>query len=74
MEKTFETSLTELETVVAQLEAGDLPLEESLTLFENGVKLVRDCRDRLKNADRRIEILMADENGELVVAEIGEES
>ena len=71
MEKTFETSLTELETIVAKLEAGDLPLEVSLALFEDGVKLVRDCRSRLNNAERRIEVLMSGEDGELTTADIG---
>lgn len=60
MEKSFEKSLDELEKIVAKLEAGDLPLEESLKLFEDGVKLSRNCRERLTNAERRIEILMSD--------------
>lgn len=60
MEKSFEKSLDELEKIVARLEAGDLPLEESLKLFEEGVKLSRSCRERLTNAERRIEILMSD--------------
>ena len=63
MEKSFEASLTELEAIVKQLEDGDLPLEESLKLFETGVKLSRDCRERLTNAERRIEILLKDTNG-----------
>lgn len=60
MEKSFEKSLDELEKIVAKLEAGDLPLEESLKLFEEGVKLSRNCRERLTNAERRIEMLMSD--------------
>ena len=67
MAKTFEQSLDELEKIVKQLEDGDLPLEESLKLFENGVKLSRECRDRLTNAERRIEILMKDSNGNFSV-------
>ena len=63
MEKSFEASLTELEAIVKQLEDGDLPLEESLKLFETGVKLSRECRERLTNAERRIEILLKDTNG-----------
>lgn len=70
MEKTFETSLSELETIVAKLEAGDLPLEKSLELFENGIKLSRECRQRLANAERRIEILMKDQDGNLSVGEL----
>lgn len=65
-EKPFETSLAELEKIVIRLENGDLPLEESLDLFEHGIKLSRECRERLTNAERRIEILMKDTGGELV--------
>jgi exodeoxyribonuclease VII small subunit len=64
MEKSFETSLAELEKIVAKLESGDQPLEESLELFEKGIKLSRECRERLSKAERRIEILMKDANGE----------
>ena len=74
MEKTFETSLAELEQIVTKLEDGDLPLEDSLSLFEKGIKLSRECRERLANAERRIEILMKDANGDLVAQEIAPES
>jgi exodeoxyribonuclease VII small subunit len=70
MAKTFEQSLDELEKIVKQLEDGDLPLEESLKLFENGVKLSRECRERLTNAERRIEVLMKDANGNFSVESI----
>ena len=70
MEKTFEASLAELEEIVAKLEDGDMPLEESLALFEQGIKLSRDCRDRLTNAERRIEILTQDSDGNLTAAKI----
>lgn len=63
MEKTFEVTLGELEQIVAKLEDGDLPLEESLDLFEKGIKLSRECRTRLASAERRIEILMKDADG-----------
>ena len=63
MEKSFETSLAELENIVGRLESGDLPLEESLELFENGIKLSRECRTRLTNAERRIEVLMKGADG-----------
>ena len=65
MEKSFEKSLDELEQIVGRLEAGDLPLEESLDLFEKGIKLSRECRERLANAERRIEILTRDASGNL---------
>ncbi|HBR58810.1 MAG TPA: exodeoxyribonuclease VII small subunit [Blastocatellia bacterium] len=70
MEKTFEASLDELEKIVKQLEGGDLPLEESLKLFEDGVRLSRDCRERLSKAERRIEVLMQDANGNLELEKI----
>lgn len=53
----FEISLRRLEEIVAALEEGDRPLEESLRLFEEGVGLTRQCAARLDEAERRIEIL-----------------
>lgn len=61
--QTFETSLKELERIVSRLEEGDLSLEDSLKLFEDGVKLSRECQERLNQAERRIEVLLKDENG-----------
>ncbi|MEO7673404.1 MAG: exodeoxyribonuclease VII small subunit [Pyrinomonadaceae bacterium] len=74
MEKTFESSLDELEKIVSQLEDGDMPLEKSLKLFEDGVKLSRECKDRLMNAERRIEILMKDADGNPSLREMEPES
>lgn len=65
MKKTFEQALDELESIVKRLEEGDMPLEESLELFERGVRLSRDCRDRLEKAERRIEMLTKDPSGEI---------
>ena len=56
--ESFETSLDELEQVVKQLEAGDLPLEKSLELFERGVTLSDTCRKQLEDAETRVEILI----------------
>jgi exodeoxyribonuclease VII small subunit len=61
--KSFEASLEELERIVRELEQGELPLERSLELFEQGVKLSRECQERLNQAERRIEILMRDNQG-----------
>lgn len=55
---TFEASLEELERVVKQLEKGDLPLEQSLALFEIGMKLSAGCKHQLEEAESRVEILM----------------
>ena len=70
MAKTFEASLNELERIVKQLEDGDLPLEASLKLFEDGVRLSRECRDRLTNAERRIEVLMKESDGSVSLESI----
>ena len=53
----FEGALEQLEGTVDRLEAGDLPLESALELFESGVKLARQCAETLDAAERRIEIL-----------------
>jgi len=54
----FEAGLDELERVVRELEKGDLPLEQSLALFEAGMKLSADCKRQLEEAETRVEILM----------------
>lgn len=64
-EPTFEGALKRLEEIVAQLEGNKLELEQSLEIFEEGVKLVRFCTGRLDAAERRIEILLADKEGRL---------
>jgi exodeoxyribonuclease VII small subunit len=56
----FEKSLAELEALIARLERGDLPLAESLALFEQGVALTRQCHDRLAEARARVQILLKD--------------
>jgi exodeoxyribonuclease VII small subunit len=61
--KDFEAALAELDTIVKKLEEGDLPLEESLKLYERGVHLSRFCHARLEEAERRIELL--NERGQL---------
>lgn len=57
----FEKSLQELEEIVKKLEAGNLPLEESLKLFEQGVKLARWCKDKLHEAELKITELTQEE-------------
>ncbi len=54
----FEQSLEELESVVRQLESGDLPLEQALALFERGVALSDSCRKQLEEAETRVEVLV----------------
>jgi exodeoxyribonuclease VII small subunit len=72
-EPTFEGSLKRLEEIVAQLEDNKLALEQSLAIFEEGVKLVRFCASRLDDAERRIEMLLADKEGRLHAAPFPEE-
>jgi exodeoxyribonuclease VII small subunit len=55
----FEQALGELESVVAKLEHGELPLEEALKQFERGIELARGCQASLKQAEQRVEILLA---------------
>ena len=54
----FEKSLLELEALVEKLEAGDLPLEDSLKTFERGVALTRECQQALKAAQARVDVLV----------------
>lgn len=63
----FEESISRLEKIVAQLQSGELPLDQSLELFEQGVQLSRQCQLQLEAAERRVEILLR-EKGELKTA------
>ena len=62
----FEGQLASLERIVRELERGDLPLEQSLELFEQGVKLSRECQERLNEAERRIEVLLRGGDGSTI--------
>ena len=62
---TFEDAMARLEVIVRSLENGSAPLDDSLALFEEGISLVRFCNERLENAESRIKILTASENGTL---------
>jgi exodeoxyribonuclease VII small subunit len=62
---TFEKALAELEQIVAKLEKGGISLNESLALFEKGVKMSRFLRTELDKAERKVEILLKDEKGHL---------
>ena len=64
-EKKFETAMARLEEIVQKLEQGDLPLEQSLKLFEEGIRLSRICNKRLEEAERKVEILLKDKAGSL---------
>jgi exodeoxyribonuclease VII small subunit len=62
---TFEESLKQLEKIVDQLEHGDLPLEESLRLFEEGVRLSSACKQELDAAEGKVQILMKERDGSM---------
>lgn len=72
-EKTFEESLARLEQIVKELESGDLSLDVSLKLFEEGIKLSRICNKRLEEAERRVEILLKDKAGNMIAKPFEEE-
>jgi len=62
-EPSFEAALARLEEIVRELEEADLPLERSLAVFEEGVRLSRLLHQRLNEAERKVEILLKDESG-----------
>jgi exodeoxyribonuclease VII small subunit len=72
-EKKFETAMARLEEIVQKLEQGDLPLEQSLKLFEEGIRLSRICNTRLEEAERKVEILLKDKTGNVIAKPFEEE-
>ena len=67
----FEAALQRLEQIVQRLEKGELPLEESLVLYEEGIRLSRLCHAKLEEAEGRIETLMKDARGDIVLDKSG---
>jgi exodeoxyribonuclease VII small subunit len=63
----FEDALKQLEDIVAKLEKGELALEESLALYERGIGLARLCHAKLEEAEGKIEVLMKDARGDVMV-------
>ena len=60
----LEKSLSDLETLVEDLESGDLPLEKAMKKFEDGIKLTRGCQSALKEAEQKVEILLKNSGDE----------
>src|SRR5207249_12012292 len=58
-----ESAMARLETIVSELEKGDLPLDESLKIFEEGIRLSKTCLKMLDDAERKVEILIQDKEG-----------
>ncbi|RKY37197.1 MAG: exodeoxyribonuclease VII small subunit [Candidatus Omnitrophota bacterium] len=70
----FDQALQKLEEIVKELESPDVPLEKALSLFEEGIKLVKFCTKKLSEVERKIEVIMKDEQTqELTTEEISEE-
>lgn len=59
----FEQAMARLEAIVGELEKGDLPLDESLKIFEEGIRLSKNCLKVLEEAEHKIEVLVQDKNG-----------
>jgi exodeoxyribonuclease VII small subunit len=59
----FEQAMARLEAIVGQLENGDLSLDESLKIFEEGIRLSKNCLKVLEEAERKVEVLVQDTNG-----------
>jgi len=69
---TVEQSLERIEALVAKMETGNLPLDEVIVTFEEGIKLVRDCRDKLTATEKRIQILISESEGARALADFEE--
>jgi exodeoxyribonuclease VII small subunit len=59
----FEQAMARLEAIVGELEKGDLPLDESLKIFEEGIRLSKNCLKILEEAERKVEVLVQEQNG-----------
>ena len=68
-EETFENAMTRLEHIVAQMESDQLPLEALLAQYEEGIKLVKVCEEKLVAAEKRIEIITRNAAGEPQIEE-----
>ena len=70
---TFEQSVDRLEEIVSQLERGDAPLEQAMALFEEGAGLLRECTRQLDEAEQKVTLLTAGEDGSPVEQPFGQE-
>ena len=64
MKKSYEEQIQELEKIINELENGNLNLDDSVAKFEEGMKISKECNKMLENAEKKITILLNDENGE----------
>ena len=72
-DKSFEESLAELEKIATEIEKGDLGLEQAMSEFEKGIKHSKECSEKLDDAEKRINILVKNENGEMTEEEFEQE-
>lgn len=73
MAEKFEDAMKRLEEIVGRMEKGDMPLNEALKIFEEGVKLTRFCSEELHKVEKKVEILNRDTEGKLVATPFEEE-
>ncbi len=71
---TFESNMQRLEQIVRAMERGDVPLEESLKLFQEGTELVRKCSQLLDEAQMQVQVVMTAPDGSPVMEEMADES
>jgi exodeoxyribonuclease VII small subunit len=72
--KTFEKALQQLEQIVADLEAGDIPLDKALQKFEEGMALSKYCAERLDETEKKVSLLLADDQGRIQEENFSEEA
>ncbi len=71
-EESFEQSLARLESIVEEMEDGEMPLDQLVQQYEHGVKLVKKCTATLKAAEERVKVLSADDDGSLQTEELAD--
>ena len=64
--KFIEEIFQRLENIISNLESGDIPLDKSLTLFEEGMTLIKSCQDQLKHAEQKVQELIKNSEGEII--------
>ncbi len=68
----FEKNIAELEKISAALESGEISLDESLALFEKGVKIIKECNGALDEAEQKVNVLISGKDGEIKEEPFGE--
>jgi exodeoxyribonuclease VII small subunit len=71
--KSFEDALKQLEKIVHELESGELPLEKAMHKFEEGIQLSKYCSEKLDETERKIQLLLKDQDGNLIAQPFSED-